>query len=248
MQITEPIIRDTTGSLAQALGFNNQPVKLGEIADSRTVKEAIVAIPYRIISNDKVLFEIDNEKARLAREIVQRGVSPEPGTVEPEYLSLLTAMKDYVFPPKYDFYYRDIDNIPPVAMFVFEFGMRLDSQDLADIWQNLPPTSTSGKKDITSGIEKTKSTFQISYGTPGSWFYDGIPEGTRWMVFKVKQRAAYDYYEQVRNSSLAKGLEERVNVDGSFANPTYSYNWPYDFFSFVELAKVKADLTIVNGA
>jgi len=73
-----------------------------------------------------------------------------------------------------------------------------------------------------------------------------LPADTRWMVFKVKQRASYDYYEQVRDSSLAKGLEERVNKQGAFANPVYSYNWPYDFFSFVELAKVKADLTIIN--
>ena len=248
MQITEPILTDTTGSLAEALGFNTLPVKLGEIADSRTVKEAIVAIPYRVSGDDKILFEIDNDKARLAKRNIQNDITAEPGVepVEPEYLSLLAAMKDYVFPPKYDFYYRDIDDVAPIAMFVFEFGMELKSQDLADIWQNLPPTSTSGKKDITSGIEKTKSTFQISYGTPGSWFANGLPEGTRWMVFKVKQRAAYDYYEQARNSSLAIGLEERVNVQGAFVNPTYSYNWPYDFFSFVELAKVKADLTIVN--
>jgi hypothetical protein len=248
MQITEPILTDTTGSLAKALGFNTLPVKLGEIADSRTVKEAIVAIPYRMSGDDKILFEIDNDKARLAKRNIQNDITAEQGVepVEPEYLSLLAAMKDYVFPPKYDFYYRDIDDVAPIAMFVFEFGMELKSQDLADIWQNLPPTSTSGKKDITSGIEKTKSTFQISYGTPGSWFANGLPEGTRWMVFKVKQRAAYDYYEQARNSSLAKGYEERVSVQGAFVNPTYSYNWPYDFFSFVELAKVKADLTIVN--
>jgi hypothetical protein len=248
MQITEPTITDTTGSLAQALGFTNQSVKIGEIADRRIVKEAIVAIPYRMSGDDKILFEIDNDKARLAKKIIQNDITAEQlvESVEPEYLSLLAAMKDYVFPPKYDFYYRDIDDVAPIAMFVFEFGMELNSQDLADIWQNLPPTSTSGKKDITSGIEKTKSTFQISYGTPGSWFANGLPEGTRWMVFKVKQRAAYDYYEQVRNSSLAKNLPERVNVQGAFVNPTYSYNWPYDFFSFVELAKVKADLTIVN--
>jgi hypothetical protein len=132
-------------------------------------------------------------------------------------------------------------------MFVFEFGMELKRQDLADIWQNLPPTSTSGKKDITSGIEKNESSFQISYGKPGSWFGNGLPEGTRWMVFKVKQRASYDYFEQVRNSSLAHpDMTERVNKQAGFTNPVYSYNWPYDFFSFVELAKVKADLTIIN--
>ena len=66
----------------------------------------------------------------------------------------------------------------------------------------------------------------------------GFPEGTRWMVFKVKQRANYDYFEQIRKSSLAAGYTELVKEKGAFVNPTYSYNWPYDYFSLVELAEI----------
>jgi hypothetical protein len=243
MQITEPIITDTTGSLAQALGFTNEPVKIGEIADRRTVKEAIVAIPYTIVEGEKRLFPINYAEFQLARFFVRNGGERPP--VRDEYIDLARKGQEYVLPPKYDFFYNlerpdRPEGVSPFAMFVFDFNMKLNRQDLADIWQNLPPTSTSGKKDLTSGFDKEESIVNVAYGEAGSWFPEGLPADTRWMVFKVKQRAAYDYYEQVRDSSLAKGLRERVNVQGAFVDPTYSYNWPYDFFSFVELAKVDA--------
>jgi len=243
MQITEPIITDTTGSLAQALGFTNEPVKIGEIADRRTVKEAIVAIPYTIVEGEKRLFPISLSQFQFARFFVRNGGERPP--VRDEYINLARKGQEYVLPPKYDFFYNlerpdRPEGVSPFAMFVFDFNMTLNRQDLADIWQNLPPTSTSGKKDLTSGFDKEESIVNVAYGEAGSWFPEGLPADTRWMVFKVKQRAAYDYYEQVRDSSLAKGLRERVNVQGAFVDPTYSYNWPYDFFSFVELAKVDA--------
>ena len=52
----------------------------------------------------------------------------------------------------------------------------------------------------------------------------------RWMVFKVKQRAASNYYKQI-------GSEQEADV------PFYTYNWPYDFFSMVELASIDAEVT-----
>ena len=249
MQITEPILTDTTGSLAEALGFTNQPVKLGEIADSRTVKEAIVAIPYTVVEGEKRLFPINPAELQSAISFVKHG--GERPTIRDEYINLARKGHEFVLPPKYDFFYNLLqpdnpEGVLPFAMFVFDFNMKLNRQDLADIWQNLPPTSTSGKKDLTSGFDKEESIVNVAYGEAGSWFPEGLPTDTRWMVFKVKQRAAYDYYEQVRNSSLAKGLRERVNVQGAFVDPTYSYNWPYDFFSFVELAKINTALEITN--
>ncbi len=247
MQITEPIITDTTASLAQALGFSNEAVKIGEIADARTVKEAIVAIPYRIIDGEKRLYNINAFNFVAAKNYINRGSRKiDRPNVRQEFINLAQRMKDYVLPPKYDFFYRPSTEVQPFAMFVFEFDMQLNRQDLSDIWQNLPPTSTDGKKDLTGGFDKQASNFKVSYGEEGSWFPEGIPSDTRWMVFKVKQRAAYDYYEQVRQSSFAQGLTSKVAKKGSFVDPTYSYNWPYDFFSFVELAKVDAEMEVNN--
>ena len=49
------------------------------------------------------------------------------------------------------------------------------------------------------------------------------------MVFKVKQRAKKDYYKQI-------GSEETANI------PTYSDNWPFDFFSLVEVADLDVEV------
>ena len=50
------------------------------------------------------------------------------------------------------------------------------------------------------------------------------------MVFKVKQRAKSNYFEQIGSTTEA-------------SVPFYTHNWPYDFFSMVELASVDAEVT-----
>ena len=57
-----------------------------------------------------------------------------------------------------------------------------------------------------------------------------FPEKLQWMVFKVKQRAKKDYFAQI-------GRAPSENI------PFYTFNWPYDQFSLVELAQVQADVT-----
>ena len=76
-----------------------------------------------------------------------------------------------------------------------------------------------------------------------------------WKVFKVKQRAAHLYTEKVKDSLLrgenmfassildkttqtelreaAGHVEEFVRTRGA------GYNWPYDFFSLIELIKLE---------
>jgi hypothetical protein len=57
----------------------------------------------------------------------------------------------------------------------------------------------------------------------------GYPHDIQWMVFKVKQKAETNYYD------LTAKIEEPAS---NWAIPHYSYNWPYDFFSLVELIKL----------
>lgn len=75
------------------------------------------------------------------------------------------------------------------------------------------------------------------------------PEETRWAVFKVKKRAPMNY-----NSILAKGpaigiprssIRQDLFYQGSSVTNEflYSYNWPYDFFSLIELAKLDSITT-----
>jgi hypothetical protein len=60
----------------------------------------------------------------------------------------------------------------------------------------------------------------------------------QWMIFKVKRRAEKDYSVFTR-----KGLAEGLPIVQPSLDSPYSYNWPYDYFSFVELIKI--DETIV---
>ena len=61
-----------------------------------------------------------------------------------------------------------------------------------------------------------------------------LREDLRWLVFKVKKRAEMDYSKFIK-----KGLVDDINVVPSNINDAaYSYNWPYDYFSLVELVKI----------
>ena len=66
------------------------------------------------------------------------------------------------------------------------------------------------------------------------------------MVFKVKKRAASNYFEKIfeRNESNLgdkKKLSE-LSATSTGANLGVQYNWPYDFFSLVELVKIDAQI------
>ena len=63
------------------------------------------------------------------------------------------------------------------------------------------------------------------------------------MVFKVKQRAASRYYDQVftKKGDLTSALlGTDIEIDQSGLLSKIQYNWPYDFFSLVELVKIDA--------
>jgi flagellar biosynthesis GTPase FlhF len=73
-------------------------------------------------------------------------------------------------------------------------------------------------------------------------FFGGkpIPPETRWMVFKVKRRAEKSYFAITADATDDSRFKFDFKVGGSTVSgmPPYSYNWPYDFFSLSELAKL----------
>ena len=149
-------------------------------------------------------------------------------------------MKKFVIPPHLDFVSNGTIN--PFAMFIFDFEVTLKQQDLANIWQNLSPNL--GRKAIKSNATLPVNIFSAneSDGAPLLSIFD---KDTRWMVFKVKQRAAFNYFAKTADSSD----DERFKFNFEFGSrnaerasvPDYSYNWPFDFFSLIELAKVSAE-------
>ena len=63
------------------------------------------------------------------------------------------------------------------------------------------------------------------------------------MVFRAKRKAQTDYFKVTSDSSD----DDRFQFDFEMGQkqPDYGYNWPYDFFSLVELGKVRGGIDIL---
>ena len=59
---------------------------------------------------------------------------------------------------------------------------------------------------------------------------EDLKDKVKWMVFKVKQRAETKYYNNVLGTPDVRP-------------PLFSYNWPYDYFSMIEFAKIDSSIT-----
>ena len=68
----------------------------------------------------------------------------------------------------------------------------------------------------------------------------------QWMVFKIKQKAPTNYFDKVvSNSKVAdRRFDFAFDVEDRSEIPEFSYNWPYDFFSLVEFAKLDAEVKL----
>ena len=56
-----------------------------------------------------------------------------------------------------------------------------------------------------------------------------MKDKVKWMVFKVKQRAETQYNNLLLSSDNTQDL--------------FGYNWPYDYFSLIEFAKIDSSIT-----
>jgi len=144
-----------------------------------------------------------------------------------EYVTQLALLNKYVFPPTMDFL-KNHKGVKPFAFYAFEFSMQFTQKDLMDIWQNCAPTKGSA-------FQKSNATIKIRS------LVDKMLENKeelQWMVFKVKRKAEKDYSVYTR-----KGLTEGLPIVQPSLDSPYSYNWPYDYFSFVELIKIDESVT-----
>ena len=277
LSITEPTNVDDvnlTGSLADLLGFNKTngkvPQRLGKVGTNKEISEAVVAIPFRVVGGNKVTFKISRDAINQA-ELLLQGNQPGDGTLPEDLLAdqsiidMVEKMQRYVIPPHMDFVtYKNnvpgklgIEQIPggPFAMYIFEFKRTLTQQDLANIWQNLPPVSigsspfyhdsdevtishevfNSLKLNLINGKKILGNEEQISKSRE-------YTSDIQWMVFKVKKRAATNYFDTTSN------LNDGGQFNFKFANqeqfPNITYNYLYDFFSMVELVKLDAEITM----
>jgi len=249
-------------SLADLVGFSKDPVRLGEVADVKQISEAVVAVPFIEKDGTRQFFSIPREDIDSCIGAVKREVEEGtfvaggPPKAGDSVYQMVKKMQKYVFPPSMDFVrYKEID---PFAMYVFEFKHNLTKKDLSDIWQNLPP-------DIGTRMEEAEATIShelLAHELLGGGAVvkngvlddnaegNGIPSNIQWMIFKAKKRAKTNYFDKVvakKGTTKDTSSEQLENAQGQTGDDLgITYNWPYDFFSLVELVKIDAEVTFAN--
>jgi hypothetical protein len=220
-------------SLADLLGFPKTRKRMGEFINETIIKEAVVAVPFIENSGRRRFFNV----SRRAVDLVLGNKNPVDGeTVGTSVAQMVLALRDYVLPPKMDFITNE--TIDPIAMYVFEFEQKLTKDDLKNIWQNLPP-------QIGLSFETKEAVIEHPLLTKELLAADSL-SNLRWMVFKVKQKAPWNYYELTADTTDdARFKFDQFKDNGGI--PPYSYNWPFDFCSIVELAKIGAEVTFIKG-
>ncbi|HHZ97485.1 MAG TPA: hypothetical protein EYN67_18530 [Flavobacteriales bacterium] len=128
-----------------------------------------------------------------------------------------------------------------MAMYIFEFEYKLDKDDLSYIWQNLAPR------------DYQKMSFQKSSVAHELFDTELLNENNlldnpnlRWMVFKVKQRSQVEYWDLISDQAGKASTQIWGARPKHIEGYKLSYNWPYDFISFVEAIKVDVDVMYKN--
>ena len=130
-------------------------------------------------------------------------------------------------------------------MYVFEFSHQFKREDLVNIWQNLPPESLMKIKEPQDSVAVIEHPLLINemLGLNGNGKKNDFKPETQWMVFKVKQKAQKNYYAMTADSKDDQRFKFKFDIGAGnstkASEPKYSYNWPYDFFSMVELAELE---------
>tara|TARA_Y100000592_G_scaffold96953_1_gene166515 strand:- start:30174 stop:42269 length:12096 start_codon:yes stop_codon:yes gene_type:complete len=292
--------RSTTSGKATQSPFVSK--RIGVLSKDKIISEAVVAIPYYLTDDCKMrLFPLDGEMVEEAsaynlfeknnyEAIVMNSDNEQDANMakkryeawfdSPSQFAVhnvayqLRMMEKYILPIQFDF--RNNDDIPEHVQYIFQFKSRLTEQDLADIWQNLYPTSKEGiavsghsavseDKEISdveyiSGFLNTKdipvlNNRKSNYANPREFLDNEV----RWLVFKAKYRSE-KYYDNLVGSSVSKLSSEILEVDGHRPErgvmkvneerkflTQFGYNWPYDYFSLVELIKLDSKVDFYSN-
>jgi hypothetical protein len=194
---------DGSVSLADLLGVDKGLKKIGVLPDDgeKVMREAVVAIPVIKKYNNRTK-RIETKFINVNKNTVKRALSSinsgQPATNVPASVySMVRSMMRYVVPPKFDFLTQlkkfGSKKFRPFAMYFFEFEHEFSQNDIANIWQNLPPKiGTSAKKEqvsICHSIARDSGELLTIKELKNPDLH--------WMVFKVKQKAKWNYFDKV---------------------------------------------------
>ncbi|MAG26047.1 hypothetical protein CMI47_10750, partial [Candidatus Pacearchaeota archaeon] len=227
--------------------------RLGELAETKTIKEAIVVVPYKMESaatsqtvggrNPKSSTQARKRFFGISQERITACLKENIGSEKGDSLDaagmsireLVTKMDCYVLPPWADFLNNKA--VDPFVMYLLEFEYEFDKNDLSYIYQGLAPRN-SKNMTLTS-----RSTAHELNPTELLTAEDVLDPHLRWMVFKVKQKS-FAAYEDIIVSQVGESARTKDIFDFQSGESDYSlnYNWPYDYISFVESIKFDVEV------
>jgi hypothetical protein len=254
-------------SLLEACGFKRETKSISQLAESKKIYEGILLLPF--VQNAKYLFLNREEKEKFQRiddsskdgklkwtfKIDVNFVNSILKTNDYKKLTIkeiktiletdtsidktsilyktMKSMVDYNVPPYLNWLVNKA--LSPFAMYIAEFEHELSKQDLANIWQGTMPQIALSPEEQTISIEH--SLFDNNFFNKFS-YGDLNKLDVKLKILKIKKRAEYSYNRMLDNvENNSKFLFEK---DYSADSPEwYSFNWPYDYFSLVELVNVQ---------
>ena len=227
-------------SLLDVVQFDKKTMRLGETAQKLTASEAVVAVPFIEEGGQRKFFNVDKE---LVDKVI---TNPRTEEVGESIKHMVSSLDKYVVPPTMDFVaFRD--RVDPIAMYFFEFEFEFDRDDLSHMWQNLmPPSGKIVKKSETKVGHKL--VLNELLGNVAGETGESIDDRLQWMVFKVKQRANTNYFSKVAGANTDADPRFRKEFKAGRASEEttvqdrFSFNWPFDFFSMVELIKLESEI------
>ena len=257
--------------------------KTGTLADTRTIKEAVIAVPfmeekgtgkrnffslrrpevYKAVQNagysDYKKELIDLVEFKDVKQPKKGTLPPTPAAMEkqrkvievrPSIQSMVDKMLNYVIPPKMNFLkYNDRTTgkyIEPFVMYIFEFEHTLKKKDLANLWQNLPPDiALNDFHNDEDDTLKEESVVSHQLGGEMDLMSGKLNKDVKWLVFKVKQKGQSNYFKKIERDKLPLDHPGRkLSVEDDIYE--YGFNWPYDYFSLIELVKLDAEIGFVK--
>jgi len=250
-----------TKSLAKLVGFDrdSRSTPLGVLPEKMVIKEAVVAVPYILkdaIGLDRCSVEKQTKKRFISipPKRVKAALKESQGTPAGDSLqqagvsirNLAQRMEDFVLPPQLDWVHNS--DIKPMVMYIFPFEYELDKDDLAYIYQNLAPRESKKIRMKSTSVAHNLLDTEL-LRSQNIMTTDQL----RWMVFKVKQRSMSDYYDHVPNNAG----EASIQLTEQYKRKTHqelqrtkepdreyqiAYNWPYDYISLIELARLDVEV------
>jgi hypothetical protein len=227
-------------SLIDVCGFQVGEKNVGKVAQQKKIFEAVVVVPFVDVNGEREFFEIDqNMIDKQLKNLSDFGYAYKTiydDIIEDTTITkLIKNMDKYIFPFQFDFLQNK--DVKPMVMYVSEFSKVLQQQDLVDIWQNLLPENLKAVE-----IDK----FEIEHDLEEYEFFGGesLPTDVQFLVFKVKQKGKHNYYEvkpDVDQVALSVA-KNNTQISSMLSEEKHNYNWPYDYCSLVEYAKVDCSI------